>query len=762
MAQAPEYLSKLDDDFLKKMRQRWKWADESDTPQAQRERDNISFADGNMWPADLKLARQGQQPTNGLPAVPARPTLVIDKVKEPIQQILNQERQSDIGVTLEPADDFGDLGVTPDDTEVTLREGMIRRIQRDSEAADARTWAFKRAVTAGRGYYQVMTRFLPGRTFDQEVYVRRIYNQSAVLLDPSHEQPDGSDADFEFVGTWVPFDRYKAMYPTLADEKPNPLKDAGESEFMAAAEAYPDWYRAEDGEDGERAVRVVDYWYTEHVTRKVALTADGKAYWDEEPPEDDQSGEYLPAGAEVISRRMESVREIHFCKVGGGVQILEETVWPCEFMPIIKVVGDEVLPYDEQRRFNGIVTDSVKDSNRGLNYMASKITEQIGLTPIPPVILDPESIEGYEEMWKMAATRTLPALYQRTWDDQGREYRPAHRPALDPNLQPMAFAFQMYSDAIKSTTSVPDSTLGNVDPSLKSGRAIREVVANAAMSTSHFIDNLTRSIRYEGRVENALLYPIYGTRPGRMVRLMTGEGESESMRIVDEESYRQLQQDKAQAAKVGRLTKDAKFNIVVKVSKTFDSRRQELATKLGEVIAIDPAQMGIMGDILYKHMDIPEAKQLAERMKVMLAPPVQALLASKEQGREVDPQAQAQIAQLTAQIEQMGAQMQQLAAAADGKQAELAMKLQIAQVEAQRDEALERLKLQVELEKARMDNDTKLAVAQMGTEAKNAKTIADATIARAELDHDAEQAELGRQAAAETAAMSQQMGAETV
>ena len=183
-----------DSEFLRLARERFKLANEADSAQAQRERDDLAFYAGEQWPADIKLLRQGQQPVDGMPAVPARPTLVINKVREPVRQVQNQVRGSDIGIELVPADDFGDLGITPDDTEVTLREGLIRRIQRESQAQDARQWAADRAFIAGRGYYLVMTRFLPGKTWDQEVYVHRIFNQAGVLLDPSHEQPDGSDA----------------------------------------------------------------------------------------------------------------------------------------------------------------------------------------------------------------------------------------------------------------------------------------------------------------------------------------------------------------------------------------------------------------------------------------------------------------------------------------------------------------------------------------------------------------------------------------
>ena len=55
-----------------------------------------------------------------------------------------------MGIELIPADDFGEMAGPIDHTEIELREGLVRRIQRDSEAADARTWAFSRSAIAGR------------------------------------------------------------------------------------------------------------------------------------------------------------------------------------------------------------------------------------------------------------------------------------------------------------------------------------------------------------------------------------------------------------------------------------------------------------------------------------------------------------------------------------------------------------------------------------------------------------------------------------
>jgi len=64
-------------------------------------RESWSLSDNDL------TARQAQAATSsGLPPVPGRPTLSIALVQEPIRQVLNAERGSDLGIELVPADDF--------------------------------------------------------------------------------------------------------------------------------------------------------------------------------------------------------------------------------------------------------------------------------------------------------------------------------------------------------------------------------------------------------------------------------------------------------------------------------------------------------------------------------------------------------------------------------------------------------------------------------------------------------------------------------
>lgn len=690
------------------MRQRYKLANESETKQEEREREDIAFEDGEQWPETLRIARQGQQPVNGLPAVPARPTLVIDKVKEPVRQILNQERATDLGIQITPADDFGDLGITPDDTEVLLREGLVRRIQRESHAQDARSWAFKRAVIAGRGYYIVRTRYLPGQTWDQEIYIDRIYNQASVKLDPTHQMPDGSDADWEFMGTWMPWDRFLAEYPQDADGKTNPFSDMAESEFVGMTEDYPDWYRLEDK---ERSVRIVDYWYTERTVRTLVLLQDGSAVWEDEAPE----------GAQILDSRPVLDKKILFAKVAGGSLVLERTEETGPNMPIVKVIGDEVLPYDSQRRYNGVIRPA-RDSQMGLNYMISKQVEVVGLSPIPALMVDPDAIDGFEEWYKQSNTRTLPYLPYRTRDDNGQELRRPERPSADPNIYPIAQSIALFDASIKSTTAVPDSSLGNVDPSLKSGKAIREVVQNAQLSTSNFLDNLSRSMAYEGRIINDKLEPIYGARPGRLVRILTGEGEEQTLSVGQGQQKQQAQQaqgqQRAKAAKVAKLTKDARFNVIIKLARSSENRRQQFLEMFGQILGADPSQMMIAGDLFYKNMDIPEARQLSKRMRVMLAPPVQQFLQQEEDGQPHDPAAQAQIAQLTQQLQQLQQIAQQQQQEIQTRAADNQTKVQIEQMRMQLEAQKTQIEVQRDIQLQQMQDATQLRVKEIDAQMK--------------------------------------------
>lgn len=700
--------------WIETARDRYKLATDGSESQRTREREDLRFYAGDQWPADVLNARKGLVPQGStVPAVPDRPSLVINKVREPVRQVLNQERGSDIGIELVPADDFGDLGVTPDDTEVTLREGLVRRIQRAPEAADARTWSFSRSTIAGVGWRWVSTRYLPGKTNDQEIYIHKIFDQSAVRVDPSHEQSDGSDCEWGFPGgRWYLWDAYKAKWPNKAKE-PNRISSATMGEFDGWAEEQPLWVKV-DGK--ERSVYVADYLWCEHHPRTLCTMPDGSVEWKDQ----------LSADAdydETLNRTVDQPKW-KWAKIDGlNAEPLEQADWAGTKFPMIKEVGEELHPFDQERRVEGMVRPS-RDSQQGFNAMVSKQVEVVAMAPIAALQTDPEAIAGYEDWYKLAATRAFPFLPYRTYDEQGRQLAPAMRVPSDPNIVAIANAIQMFNDSIQATTGGSAPKRLHAGQSVQSNAAIQSLQREQEEGTSNYLDNHARSVRYEGMVINDLLYPIYGVRPGRLVRIMNGEGEQEAARIGEGEGQppqgpdprREFQMLPPQTSpltgmrapqapkqpKVFKLTKDANFNVIVKVTKSFDSRRTQEATTIGELLGANPVLLTWFGDLFFKNQDGPGHMQMAERAKVMLDPKIQALLAQQD-GEQIPPAAMAKIADLQGRIQHAEAAMKELNTALETKQVENAAKVEIekmkgiigkqqAEIEAQRDVELQRMK----------------------------------------------------------------------
>lgn len=692
-------------DFIDQARKRWHLAATADEKQRERELEDLKFYAGDQWPADLLRSRAGQSigSGNNQQIVPARPSLVINKTREPVRQILNQERQSDLGISLIPADDWGEDVGPIDHTEIELREGLVRRIQRDSEASDARTWAFARAVIGGRGYWLVMTRYVPGKSADQEVYIERIYNQASVLLDPSHEQPDGSDAEWGFYGTDMLWSVFKAEYP-----KARVSTVDSDEEWRALGDEAPEWFT---GDGDHRSMRVVNYYYTERESKTLYHLSNGRAAYKDEldslPPDvtvlTDAKGKELT--------HTETVKSIKWCKL-NGVEVLDETDWPGHWIPIIKTVGDELQPYDQERRCEGVVRP-MREACKGNNYIVSKFVERVGLTSIPPVMMADGQDEGFEAEWDAINTRALSRLHYNMKDSFGNMAPPPFRADFRAEIGDIATGMQIFGEAIQATSVMPETSLGHIDPTVKSGKLAQALIEQGDRGTSNFLDNLVRSLRHEARVVNDLLYPIYG-RPGRLARMMNGQGEMSAV-LIDQPFTTQGEGPMARpqpvqvpqgqplppGAKQYHLTEHANFNVAVKVSRTIETRRMQIAQFLGELIGSSPDQMAIVGDKLWQYLDVPDHEEIEERYKLMLAPPIQQMLSGK---KPIPPEVQQQMAQMEQMVQALSKELEAKTRIIETDQIKAMQQLEIAKVKGETDT---QLKL-AELEKDRQEKVAEL------------------------------------------------------
>lgn len=689
-------------DFLALARARKTQADDSEQKQLQRELADLRFL-VDQWPQELQDSRAGEKAVGTRAAIPARPCLSIDTLRDPIAHVKAEAEQTDLGPELTQADDFGGLTGPIDDTEIELREGLLRKIQRDSDARDARNWAADRARKCGRGYYLVMTRYASPRSMDQEVYIDRIYNQSTVRLDPRHEKPTGSDAEWEFWGTDMSWDAYKAEFPDR-DSKDHGDDDA---EWRGLGDEAPGWFT---GDGDTRSVRVMNYCYTEFEAVTLVALADGRCVSSKEaegqPRATDEDGK-------DITRR-DVKKTIWWAKIDGA-QVLEETEWPSEFMPIVKVVWEEIQPFDEERRVQGMVRPA-RDPAFGVSVMATTEVEVALLAPKTPVVGSAGQFEGFESAWDVANVRNIGRLEYNSKTDEVPAGGLPPPQALQRNTDVGMWdgLREMFVRAVKSSTGVPDATLGNVDPSVRSGRGIRALQEQARQGTSGGLMNLVKSVTYEGQIVNSLLYPIYGTRPGRLLSMMTGKHEAQGVLMgqpfVRDAKQRPQPFDPSKHAdqqpQQYTLTEGATFNLAIRVSKDYDTRRQEEASTLGELIQSDPALMTWFGDLYFENQDGPGHKDMAKRAKLMLAPPILASLSQEGGAAQIPPEVQAQLSQLQQQL-------QQATQAIQTDQAKQQASIQTAQLKAQSDDQRAQLDAQVKIRIAEMDNATKLQVEEM-------------------------------------------------
>ena len=657
------------DAIIEQARERFKLVCEAEAAQREREAEDLSFQiPENQWDDQAKKARSGDDKT------PPRPMLSISKLDQPQQLILNQMRQADLGVMIHPISEDAEQ-----DTAEML-QGLYRHIEQKSHAELGRYWAFQRAVACGRGAYRVLTEYDEegGHPSDQRIVIKRILHQEGVYFDPSAVEPDFSDGRFAFVVSWVNRDDFARMWPKAKGANANKL------EWEGMAHDAPEWVREDD-------VLVAEYWHKEYGEEKFAVEGE---------------------------ERTREVVTVKVCKLTGW-EILEQSDWPGRWIPIIPVVGRELTPFNEERRFVGLISGA-KDGQKLYNYAASTLVEGMQLEPKSPYMLDPQQIEGYEDWWLQANTRNFPYLPVNTIIKGGQMLPFPQRSQVDTSrMQLSMMALQQADQFIQSATAIYDPSLGRLSERDRSGRAILALQQQADSGTGHFLQNLADiSMVYEAKVVLDLVPKVYD-RPGRITRIVRGEDRKSAPVMLgvpfvpDPRTGRPMQAPPtAQGVKQYDLSRGI-YDVSVSIGKSFQTRLQEGSERIGELLAQKPELFVMMGDLFLRFQDWPGAKEMADRMAKVREQKFPGL-GESEDGQIPPEQMQAQFQGMQAQMQQMG---QQLQAAMQALQTEQA-KQQAAIAKAELDARVKMQQAELSMREAAMERDTKLRIAAADNETK--------------------------------------------
>jgi hypothetical protein len=562
--------------------------------------DDVAFAQlGIQWDDVVK----NQRASNG------QPCLTVNRLQSSINQVTNDQKQNRPMIKVRAADS----GIDPKTADVV--NGYLRAVQYQSNAKLAFDCAYDQAVTSSIGFYRVITQYSDDDTFDQDILVKRIEDQFSVYFPINLcSEADYSDAPYCFITTKMSKKDYEKQY-----KKPIHQWDA--------VGASP-WVDSD-------TVTIAEYF---EVTKKQSKLYQ---YYDE-------SGELvtsdaIPEGVTAEKEREVLRKKIMWYKL-SSTEILEQQEWPGKYIPVIPVLGKEVI-YKEQKHYISLTRFS-KDPSRMYNYWLTQYTEAVALAPKAPFIGAEGQFEGHEFEWDNAHRENFTRLEYKPTSSGGQLMPP---PQKQMPVQPSSGYSDMIniaSDDIKVVTGIYDASLGARGNEI-SGRAILARQQKGDTANYHFIDSLVTSMTLCGKIIIDLMPKIIDT--ARMIRIV-GEDEAEKVVMVN-----QFYQDEDTGEDVlYNLGKAAKYDVYVDIGPSYQTKRTEAAEALLQFVQAYPAAAQVAGDLIARNMDFPGADGLATRLKKTIPPN----LLTPEELAEVSTPNERQ--QMTQQLQELGQQNQQL------------------------------------------------------------------------------------------------------
>ena len=611
-------------DTLQQMRDRLKIAISTYSESREDELDDLRFMAGSpdnqwQWPQDVLATRgsvQGQ-------TVNARPCLTINKLPQHVRQVTNEQRQNRPSGKVIPVNDQADVEVAE------VLDGIVRHIEYMSDADVAYDTACENQVTYGEGYIRLLTEYCYEDSFDQDIRIERIRNSFSVYMDPLIQDPCGSDAEWCFITEDLMKEDYERMYPNAAPLSSIMAQGIGDQDISQ-------WIT-------EDTIRIAEYFYIDHSDETLYLFPGNQTAF--KNSREDKSLRAM--GLQPIRERQVDRRKIKWCKT-NGYEILEEREWAGQWIPVIRVIGNE-FQVDGRVFISGIVRNA-KDAQRMYNYWTSQEAEMLALAPKAPFIGYGGQFEGYEYQWKTANTQNWPYLeVNPDVTDGSGSILPLPQRAAPPLPQTGLIQAKMgASEDIKATTGQYDSSLGMVSNE-RSGKAILAREKQADVGTYHYVDNLARAVRYVTRQIVDLIPKIYDTQ--RIARIIGIDGETNMVKIdpTQQEPVKKIVDqagiviDKIYNPSVGR------YDVVVTTGPSYMTKRQEAMEAMSQILQGNPNLWAVAGDLFVKNMDWPGAQEMAERLRKTIDPK---LLADQDN----DPALQA----AQQQIEAMGQEMQMM------------------------------------------------------------------------------------------------------
>lgn len=551
--------------------------------------DDLKFQDPQyQWDDKAKQEREAE----------GRPILSVDLCGQFKRQVTGDMRQMRPAIKIVPVDDRGDKNVAE-----KILPGMIRYIEKRSDAQAAYFNAADSQVAAGIGHLRVLTEYAGHDTFNQEIRIAPIDDGVGVVWDPDSILPTREDAQFCF----VPVDMSAASFKRR-------FKDKSSDPLPGAPQLFTTWSSPED-------VRVAEYWRKVPSERELALMPDGGIDDVTDDPE-------AKANAEAQGARVESRPGIKVERyLISASEILEgPDEWPGVHIPIVPFIGEELKVGREIIR-RGVIR-VLKDVQRIYNYSISTQTEVVALQPKAPFVGTRKNFEKYQDQWETANSKNWPYLeFEPDGANGGQAPQRVSAPVSSSGIAELLEVAKADASAV---TGIYPASLGQ-QGNEQSGKAILARQREGDTGTYGYVDNFTRAVRRTGEIVLDLIPHIYDTK-----RTMQIVGEDGKIDLLEINQPALSPEDAITPITLNDVTVGA-YHIAIEMGPSYSTKREEAREGMETFLqTLGPEGAPMFIDLLAKMQDWPLADKIAKRAQLMLPPAIQQMEA-QEAGEEPPP-----------------------------------------------------------------------------------------------------------------------------
>ena len=616
-------------------------------------------------------------------------------------------------------------GLASEDTAKTI-DGLFRNIRNISDAEYIFDQAGRSNIIGGFDAFEMVTDWLDGDSFDQDMFIRSIPNAiDSVWIDPDSTEPVPIDARWGTKLVSMSLQKYKSKWPEGGGVSVGDNSERSQSSSDT---------RSEDN------VNVGQLYYKKPVKIDIVRMTNGAVYQDNDKfksVQDELAKENPPVTIEVDEKGNEKRRtrdswRVYSRMYDGADWLADEEITVFDYIPIATVYGNfEII--DGKRVYFGKLK-SLMGPQRGLNFVQSRSIEDGAFSPPEIIWMTDEQAAG-NDYSDINVSRDPIQIYTHV-DGQvppNKTPGPTASSGLQTDIANMKEMMGLASNTFQSQQGNAVST--------QSGVAGFQQIEQANIGSIKWFKPLELAVCYAGKVLMSGLPRVYDST--RDAQVLAEDGTAKTVTLnsptFDEQTGKNV---------VLNDLSLGDYTVTCSAGPAFTSAQKEAVDSFERMATIIPGMVERNVDIMLKNKSEPGMDLMAERERIAL---IKAGQIPESQLTEEE-KAEIQAAQAAAEGNQ---QPDPIAMAAQGALLEGQAALQDSQnkaTEIQGNQQLKQLELSIKDKEIDLKTDmfiatkndkidvesVKLDQSQQGIDQKNQQMLINADQSQQKLDLDAQ------------------------